>query len=43
MIVGLFVKVLLGLFIWKNKGQIVRSLMKGNPDAEEYRQSLTQQ
>src|SRR5699024_11606952 len=29
MIVGLFVKVLLGLFIWKNKGQIVRSLIKG--------------
>ena len=32
MLVGLFVKVLLGLFIWKNKGQIVRSLTKGKTE-----------
>ncbi|EAC5805535.1 hypothetical protein AR042_03900 [Listeria monocytogenes] len=32
MLVGLFVKVLLGLFIWKNKGQIVRSLTKGKAE-----------
>ncbi|MET1943952.1 CD3337/EF1877 family mobilome membrane protein [Enterococcus faecalis] len=32
MLVGLFVKVLLGLFVWKNKGQIVRSLTKGKTE-----------
>lgn len=36
MIVGLFVKVLLGLFIWKNKGQIVRSLMKGKAELKDF-------
>lgn len=32
MIVGLFVKVLLGFFIWKNKGMILRSLTKGQAE-----------
>lgn len=36
MIVGLFVKVLLGLFIWKNKGQIVRSLTKGKAELKDF-------
>ncbi|EHJ4908174.1 hypothetical protein KA695_000480 [Listeria monocytogenes] len=36
MIVGLFVKVLLGLFIWKNKGQIVRSLIKGKAELKDF-------
>lgn len=36
MLVGLFVKVLLGLFIWKNKGQIVRSLTKGKADLKDF-------
>lgn len=36
MIVGLFVKVLLGLFIWKNKGQIVRSLTKGKVELKDF-------
>ena len=36
MIVGLFVKVLLGLFIWKNKGQIVRSLTKGKTELKDF-------
>ncbi|WP_429975418.1 CD3337/EF1877 family mobilome membrane protein [Enterococcus sp. DIV0086] len=36
MIVGLFVKVLLGLFIWKNKGQIVRSLTKGKAALKDF-------
>lgn len=36
MLVGLFVKVLLGLFIWKNKGQIVRSLMKGKTELRDF-------
>lgn len=36
MIVGLFVKVLLGLFIWKNKGQIVRSLTKGKAELRDF-------
>lgn len=36
MIVGLFVKVLLGLFIWKNKGQIVRSLTKGKAKLKDF-------
>lgn len=36
MLVGLFVKVLLGLFIWKNKGQIVRSLTKGKTDLRDF-------
>ena len=37
MLVGLFVKVLLGLFIWKNKGQIVRSLTKGKTELRDFR------
>lgn len=36
MIVGLFVKVLLGLFIWKNKGQIFRSLTKGKAELKDF-------
>ncbi|EIB6115896.1 hypothetical protein K9D10_000814 [Enterococcus faecalis] len=36
MLVGLFVKVLLGLFIWKNKGQIVRSLTKGKTELRDF-------
>lgn len=36
MIVGLFVKVLLGLFIWRNKGQIVRSLTKGKAELKDF-------
>ncbi|EHH9516717.1 hypothetical protein J8300_002442 [Listeria monocytogenes] len=36
MLVGLFVKVLLGLFIWKNKGQIVRSLTKGQAGLKDF-------
>ncbi|HFQ5801052.1 TPA: CD3337/EF1877 family mobilome membrane protein [Listeria monocytogenes] len=36
MLVGLFVKVLLGLFIWKNKGQIVRSLTKGKAELRDF-------
>ncbi|MGM0210281.1 CD3337/EF1877 family mobilome membrane protein [Enterococcus sp. AZ112] len=32
MLAGLFIKVLLGLFVWKNKGQIVRSLTKGKTE-----------
>ncbi|HDH7119316.1 TPA: hypothetical protein PJF81_001051 [Enterococcus faecalis] len=34
--VGLFVKVLLGLFVWKNKGQIVRSLTKGKTELRDF-------
>ncbi|EHB3414013.1 TPA: hypothetical protein NR394_001474 [Listeria innocua] len=37
MLVGLFVKVLLGLFIWKNKGPIVRSLTKGKTELRDFR------
>lgn len=37
MLVGLFVKVLLGLFIWKNKGQIVRSLTKGKTELRDFK------
>lgn len=36
MLVGLFVKVLLGLFVWKNKGQIVRSLTKGKTELRDF-------
>lgn len=36
MLVGLFVKVLLGVFIWKNKGQIVRSLTKGKTELRDF-------
>ena len=36
MLVGLFVKVLLGLFVWKNKGQIVRSLTKGQTELRDF-------
>lgn len=36
MLVGLFVKVLLGLFVWKNKGQIVRSLTKGKTELLDF-------
>lgn len=36
MIVGLFIKVLLGLFVWKNKGQIVRSLTKGKAELKDF-------
>ncbi len=36
MLVGLFVKVLLGLFVWKNKGQIVRSLTKGKTEIRDF-------
>lgn len=36
MLVGLFVKVLLGMFIWKNKGQIVRSLTKGKTELRDF-------
>ncbi|MFI3805601.1 CD3337/EF1877 family mobilome membrane protein [Vagococcus fluvialis] len=36
MIVGLFIKVLLGLFVWKNKGQIGRSLTKGKAELKDF-------
>ena len=36
MLVGLFVKVLLGLFVWKNKGQIVRLLTKGKTELGDF-------
>jgi hypothetical protein len=36
MLVGLFVKVLLGLFVWKNKGQIIRSLTKGQAELRDF-------
>ncbi|NBK90358.1 hypothetical protein EK717_14605 [Listeria monocytogenes] len=36
MLVGLFVKVLLGLFIWKNKRPIVRSLTKGKTELRDF-------
>ncbi|MFD1899164.1 hypothetical protein GQR36_01770 [Enterococcus termitis] len=37
MLVGLFVKVLLVEFIWKNKGQIVRTLTKGQAELKDFR------
>lgn len=37
MLVGLFIKVLLGVFIWKNKGQIVRTLTKGQAELKDFR------
>lgn len=37
MLVGLFVKVLLVMFIWKNKGQIVRTLTKGQAELKDFR------
>ncbi|MFK4565469.1 CD3337/EF1877 family mobilome membrane protein [Enterococcus sp. UD-01] len=36
MLVGLFVKVFLGLFVWKNKGQIIRSLTKGQAELRDF-------
>lgn len=37
MLVGLLVKLLLGFFIWKNKGQILHSLTKGNANLRDFK------